>query len=455
MQSFIRNLSVVIMALAVASCHDDNDDTAAVPLATGLQTVMSAGLEREYFIRIPGDGGDAAAIAVGDSSLPLVIMYHGYSGSYEAWLKEDPEAETFYNLAQVIGDQAILIAPNGIADSNGLRSWGAAADFDFFVDLLAELDSRGLEYDPNKIFLAGHSNGGGHVQELSCRYGDIIRGVAAAAGSLVSTECAGSVAVMLMQGSDDALTSGVLAGNSRRYWTLYNGLDPAIFGEAPYGAGTECVDHSLGDRDYPVLWCEHDEGLPDRFANHNWPSFGSDVAWELFQSLTEQGPTPDFPGQSQCDGDFADCGGSERATPPKDTDLIFRIDAPADMNRPLKGAATLRPLDFIDNPTCSAPDIILNYTFSVDGLIVPGQISEPISIPITYFTFSGAVEYPSEWALSITVYVEGGADGTIPSPGVDHDAIVPLSVIAPDIVQDLTDTPLVLEAVGDLCGLLD
>ncbi len=94
MRSFSRNLSVVFMALAVASCHDD-DDPAAIPLATGLQTVMSAGLEREYFIRIPDDGGDAAPIAVGDSSLPLVIMYHGYSGSYEAWLKEDPEAETF------------------------------------------------------------------------------------------------------------------------------------------------------------------------------------------------------------------------------------------------------------------------------------------------------------------------------------------------------------------------
>ncbi len=448
----------------VVEVDDDNGgtDTQSISvtvieaIATGLQTVMSAGFEREYYVQLPGDSGMAAPAAVGDAELPLVLMYHGYSGSYEAWLSETP----FYNLAEVIGDEAILIALNGLPDSNGIRSWGAAADFEFFLDLLAELDRRGLEYNSNKIFIAGHSNGGGHVQELACRFGDVIRGVAAAAGSVISTDCVGSAAVMLMQGSDDALTSGVLAGNSRRYWTLYNGWDLEAFVPAPYGQGTECIDYSFpgaANSDYPVLWCEHDEGLPDRLANHNWPSFGSTIAWQLFTSLSEQAPTPDFPGQSACAGDLADCGGAERATPPKDADLIFRIDAPAEMNRPLKAAATLRPVSFIDNPTCSAPDVILNLNFSVDGRVVPGQISEEITIPITYFTFSGAVEYPSDWALSITIYVEGGADGTIPSPFVDHDAVVPFTVLDPiaNPIVDISDTPLVLKPVGDLCGILD
>jgi poly(3-hydroxybutyrate) depolymerase len=465
MQSLMRKLAIVCMAMALASCHDDDDNsTGAVPLSTGLQTVMSAGLEREYFIRIPDSAG-AAPASVGDGSLPLVIMYHGYSGSYEAWLNEDPEAETFYDLAEVIGDQAILIAPNGLQDSNGLRSWGASEDFDFFVDLLTELNRRGLEYNPNRIFVAGHSNGGGHVQELACRFGDIIRGVAAAAGSLVRTECVGSVAVMLMQGSDDALTSGLLAGNSRRFWALYNGWDLDASGAAAYGAGTECIDYAFPGQvnsDYPVLWCEHDEGLPDRLANHNWPSFGSTIAWELFTSLSEQEPTPDFPGQSACEGEFADCGGSERAAPPKDADLIFRVSAPEGINRPLNAAMTLRPVDFLENPTCSAPDVILNLSFPVDGVVVAGQVSREITIPITYFTFSGAVEYPSDWALAFTVYVEPddpnqAPSGTIPSPGVDQDASILFTVRDPmDFpVVDISDTPLELRPARDLCNLTD
>jgi poly(3-hydroxybutyrate) depolymerase len=448
MNSFLNRLSLIFIALVLFGCHDDNDTAPvdlAEPLSTGLQTMISAGEEREYFIQLPDDTGAAAPIGVGDDgALPLVLMYHGYSGSYEAWLSETP----FYNLAEVIGNEAILIAPNGLPDSNGIRSWGSQADFEFFPDLLAELDRRGLQYNPNKIFVAGHSNGGGHAQELGCRFGDLVRGVAAAAGSVTSTECVGSAAIMMMQGADDPLTSGILSGNARRYWTLYNGWDLAAFVPAPYGEQTECIDYSFpGDSrsDYPVLWCEHDEG-------HSWPAFGSTIAWELFTSLSEQEPTPDFPGQADCVGDFADCGGAERATPPSDTDLIIRFDAPAEINRPLNAAATLRNLDFIDNPTCSAPDIILKGRFSIDGVVTPGEISEEITIPISYFTFSGAVEFPSDWALSITVYVEGGSDGQIPSPGVDFDAIVPVSLLNntdPLVIPE----PLLLEPVGDLCNL--
>ena len=40
--------------------------------------------------------------------------------------------------------------------------------------------------------------------------------------------------------------------------------------------------------------------------------------------------------------------------------------------------------------------------------------------------------FPSEVALSITLYVEGGSTAVIPSPGVDHDVSIPLSLIAQD-----------------------
>jgi hypothetical protein len=121
------------------------------------------------------------------------------------------------------------------------------------------------------------------------------------------------------------------------------------------------------------------------------------------------------------------------------------------MARPLNGTASLRVPSFIDNPTCSAPDIFLTTGFSVDGVVVLGQVTAAITIPVTYFPF-GEPSFPSEWALSVTVYVEGGATGVIPSPGIDHDAITLISLVgknSPVIVSDV----MTLEPVEDLCGI--
>ena len=89
MKSFLSKLSAIAIAFALIGCNDNDDDAAVVPLVTGPQTVMSAGFEREYYIQLPDEGG-AAPAAIGDGALPLVIMYHGYSGSYEAWLSDTP-----------------------------------------------------------------------------------------------------------------------------------------------------------------------------------------------------------------------------------------------------------------------------------------------------------------------------------------------------------------------------
>ena len=433
MQSTISKISALLLASLVVACHSDSNNN---NVQNGLNTIMVDGIEREYFLQLPtnyndSNDGMAAPATVAGESWPIVLAYHGYSGSLENWLGDTP----FYDLAEVIGDGAIIVAPNGLADTNGLRSWGAANDFLFFEALLDDLDAGGIRYDANRIFLAGHSNGAGHANELACRFGDTIRAIAVAAGSLIRTECIGSVATLLMQGSNDPLTSGVLARNTLKYWVLYNGWDEAASTVSTLGP---CDDYSFPGEEntpYPVLYCEHEQG-------HDWPDFGSQTAWDLFTSLPIVTPTADFPAG----------GGAERATPPTDTTLTFRMDVPADINRPLNAAATLRPPEFLENPTCSAPDIVLNLRFSVDGLLVAGQVSEPITIPITYF--GGAFEIPSDWTLGITVYVEGGNDGTIPSPFVDHEISVPFTLVDRS-TPVVFDEPLVLRPVGDLCGLLD
>lgn len=372
-------------------------------LTTGLRTLMSAGHEREYYIHLPGD-------------------------------TDTDRGAPYYDLLATIGDDAIFVAPNGLPDSVGTRSWGGSADFDFFPDLLAELDALGVNFDPNRVFVAGHSNGGGHGHALACAFGDVIRGIAVAAGNLLDTNCVGAAGIMLMQGSNDPLTSPFLAEGSRDYWVLYNGWDDGQFSPSTIGPCDDYLFPGEANSDYPVLWCSHTQG-------HAWPDFASQTAWDFFNGMADAEPSFDEP----------DGGGIDRAKPPQDTTFTFQLDVPADMPRPLNATASLRAPGFLDNPTCSAPDIFLTTGFSVDGAVIPGQVTEEITIPVTYFPV-GKVTFPSDWALSVTVYVEGGATGVIPSPGIDHDANILISLVdqnAPVVVGDV----MTLEPVKDLCGI--
>jgi hypothetical protein len=157
--------------------------------------------------------------------------------------------------------------------------------------------------------------------------------------------------------------------------------------------------------------------------------------------LPEADPSPDAPPG----------GGAEVATPPSDASLFVQLELPIDAPAPLRAAFSLRPVDFIDNPVCSAPDVTLNYPYNVVGLLTPGSVSEQLEVPVTYFSFSGQPTFPSEWALSVSVYVEGGSSTVIPTPGVDYDVLVPVSLVAREtdlvVPEVLTLTP-----VAALCG---
>ena len=91
--------------------------------------------------------------------------------------------------------------------------------------------------------------------------------------------------------------------------------------------------------------------------------------------------------------------------------------------------------------------------FSADGLVIAGQVSEVITVPFTYLTFpgGGTLTFPSEWALSITIYVEGGSDGAQPFVGVDYNTIAPVSLVSQN-TDIVVDEVLTLVPVADLCN---
>jgi len=431
MKFSFRYMLLLAWPLILGGCPlNDNDEEG---LASGLQQMQSSGIARDYFLQLPSDyyfGDILGTTALGDDARPpLLIAFHGYTGSLNNWVGPN----RVYDLIDTVGDSAIMVFPNALFDGNGDRNWNTDSDPGFFLDLLAELDKRGLRYNPNKIFITGHSNGAGLVHELACSFGDVVRGAAPVAGNLINTNCVGSAAIMMTQGSNDPLVDVALVHQAERYWALYNGWEEGI---AMPSVITPCIDYSLPgelNSDYPVLWCEHTQF-------HDWPDFASAAIWKFFSELTEAEPTPDFP----------DGGGNARAIPPSDTTVTFRLQLPDNISRPLTGAVTLRPLAFIANPTCSIPAMFLNTNFALDGVAAPGQVSGEITVPITYVLIPLVYSVPSDWAFSITVYVEGGSK-PIPAPGLDHDALVPVT-ITDKFTPLVIDQPIVVTPVADLCG---
>lgn len=436
---FSRFVPVLLVALAVTlgGCILDDDDSVRPtqePVATGLHTMTSSrGFERTFYVLLPEDNVQEDQVlppADSDELKPLVIALHGTGGTHQRWTDE----QLGYDLIDAVGDGAVMVFPNALPDANGSQQWSFAYDFEFFVDLLAELDQIGLEYDPGRIFVTGHSSGAGMAHEIGCRLGDVVRAIAPSAGTLISTECVGSVAVLMSQGVNDRLVNVDIARGGRRFWVLYNGWEEDL---TTPGEVAPCVDHSLlgsANTPYPVYWCEHTEGSLDDFSGHRWGSFTGEAVWKFFSSLPAE-PADKLASEPP------EGGGNERAAIPSDTTITFTLKYPDDINTPLDGAITLYPEDYLDNPTFAIPSVFLNPVFPV-GTPAPGDEVTYENVPISFFVFSGgAVPFPSTWTLSISVYVEGGTRPT-PTAGLDHQVQIPITfesktdpVIIPGILE--------------------
>lgn len=390
------------------------------PVYQGLQTMTSGADERAYYLQLPADYDVSAG------TKPLLLAFHGTGGTYERWVGDNA-----YDLADVVGDDAILVFPNALPDGAGVNQWNFLTDdsydFFFFEDLLAELDARGLEYDKSKIFATGHSSGGGFSHELGCKYGDVLRGIAPSAGARLSGACTGGVGVLMSQGENDALVPLAVAEGTRDFWLKYNGLDTLV--SAP-GAVAPCIDYqpALVPRDYPVVWCQHSEGSPDDFSGHAWGSFTSEAVWQFFSTLSDLAPSTDVPPG----------GGNDAVLGEAETTISFTLNWPEEMDTPLLGAVILYPENYINEPTCAIPSVILNFREWVPGIVTPGSTVTYTDVALDFEAtpFNEVVTFPSVWTMQIVVYVEGG--GSL-LPAVNKDIRAILQVELTD-----RDTPLVI-----------
>jgi polyhydroxybutyrate depolymerase len=117
---------------------------------------------------------------------PLVVVLHGYGG--------DGVNQTAYlGFGALVSERGVLlVAPNGMTDSQGHRFWNATeacCDFDqsrvddstYLAELIADISTE-WNVDPRRVFLMGHSNGGFMAYRMACDHPELIAGIVSLAG---------------------------------------------------------------------------------------------------------------------------------------------------------------------------------------------------------------------------------------------------------------------------------
>lgn len=141
---------------------------------------------------------------------PLVLFLHGLGASAKLSFEMTPLGELGAR------DRVHVVAADGSLDSAGRRFWNAGKACCNFDDkpiddvarLGALLDtwSQRADVDPDRVYLAGYSNGGFMAHRLACERGDKLAAVVAFAGGL---ETAGAcpqqprLSVLMVHGDAD------------------------------------------------------------------------------------------------------------------------------------------------------------------------------------------------------------------------------------------------------------
>ncbi len=166
-------------------------------------TLEHGGRERHYSLHVPPD-------AQGAAGLPLLVVLHGGGGNGE-------QARGATGLAELGTRAGFVVAfPDGTGPLRGrLLTWNYGGlpvyaserdvdDVGFVRALVVDVAKR-VAIDPDRVFAAGHSNGGMMCHRLAREAGDVFRGIAVVSGAMNFTakDAASPIAVLLIHGTAD------------------------------------------------------------------------------------------------------------------------------------------------------------------------------------------------------------------------------------------------------------
>jgi len=170
------------------------------------------GLERSFRVTAPPESGD--------EPLPVLVALHGAGGSAVTL-----SYLTGFDRAATEGG-FLLVEPNGTGPDAGSRTWNAgnccgtsigAVDDVGFLEAMLDRVAKDYAIDPERVYLAGFSNGGMLAYRAACELGERIAGIAVVAATMNVDDCPApaAVPVLAIHGGDDTVVP--LAGGMSNY----------------------------------------------------------------------------------------------------------------------------------------------------------------------------------------------------------------------------------------------
>jgi polyhydroxybutyrate depolymerase len=190
----VRVLLLLVALLAACSAPPattptDVPDIRPKPAPGPVQTFTWDGMERTYLVHLPA-GFDESR------EYPLLLVLHGAFGSGSTFEKETGFSE--------LADERGFIVVYGDGTEWGprhARVWNAGNCCGDASEPLQDLDDVGYakevvdqmstfyRINPDRVFVAGMSNGGMMANRLACDASNVFRGIAAVAGTIQVTGC--------------------------------------------------------------------------------------------------------------------------------------------------------------------------------------------------------------------------------------------------------------------------
>ncbi|MQX38538.1 alpha/beta hydrolase family esterase [Roseospira navarrensis] len=215
----IGALAGLVMALAAAALSPAQARNSA-PGPT-VHTLLHDGLTRRYLLHVP------ARVRTGAEPVPLVVVLHGGGGTAES-------AVRMTGFSRLATREGFLVAyPEGTSPGGRLYTWNAhhccafamrtGVDDVGFIRALIETLLRDHPVDPDRVFVAGLSNGGMLAHRIGIEMSDRVAAIGTVIAGLFGDEATPRVpvSVLIINGALDRMVppeGGLTDGPFVRAW---------------------------------------------------------------------------------------------------------------------------------------------------------------------------------------------------------------------------------------------
>ncbi len=277
-----RTQLLLLLLLLGAACQRPVRAPEATPLAeAGVQTLVINGEPRRYHLHLPPNPPSAG--------MALLVSLHGLGGS--------PEEQERLSGASELADREgfAVVYPEGqsIGRQLGWITLPESEDVLFLRTMVVTLRDQ-LNVDPGRIYLTGHSNGGGMVHRLMCDAADLFAAASTVAGAyLYEQPCEPSrpMGLIAFHSLDDSIVPYEGSAQTPKLtswaagWATRNGCEPFPKKSAEE-AGVQLLRWSSCADGVEVLLYTLDG------VGHRWPGGpgaegaldASQVTWDFFAS---------------------------------------------------------------------------------------------------------------------------------------------------------------------------